>query len=232
MKRCSKCGEMKPLDEFHNDKWSKDGKQARCKACRKVHDATRTTHDKKPTQPIPVTKMCAGCGEEKPLDAFAHRHKRGNVVPRSRCRACEKAERLARYAANPEPNLTATKARRVRNPEYFREYMRRWRANNRNRINELVARRSERIRNAPVVEQIDRDAIVARDNSTCYLCGRQLATGDIHIDHVVPLSRGGTHTADNLRVACQHCNNRKYNKLLEELDWYIPGGLRAGVDHS
>lgn len=33
MKKCQSCGETKPLDEFHNQTKSKDGKQSRCKAC-------------------------------------------------------------------------------------------------------------------------------------------------------------------------------------------------------
>lgn len=33
MKLCKKCGELNPLDQFHNDKAKKDGKRANCKAC-------------------------------------------------------------------------------------------------------------------------------------------------------------------------------------------------------
>ena len=35
-KRCTKCGETKPLDEYHRDKRSKDGRVPRCKACVKA----------------------------------------------------------------------------------------------------------------------------------------------------------------------------------------------------
>lgn len=38
MKRCSKCGETKPLSEFHQRKKSKDGRQAVCKVCTRVYD--------------------------------------------------------------------------------------------------------------------------------------------------------------------------------------------------
>lgn len=35
MKVCSKCGEMKPLEEFGNEKRTKDGKRAECRDCHK-----------------------------------------------------------------------------------------------------------------------------------------------------------------------------------------------------
>jgi 5-methylcytosine-specific restriction endonuclease McrA len=62
---------------------------------------------------------------------------------------------------------------------------------------------------------IDRDAIIARDNSTCYICGKKLITGAdvITLDHVIPLARGGAHDATNLRVACVSCNARKGKRL-------------------
>lgn len=50
-------------------------------------------------------------------------------------------------------------------------------------------------------------------NRRCAYCG---ATGDLHMDHVVPLSRGGTHTIGNVVPACPSCNLSKHNKFLTE----------------
>jgi len=36
-KRCNKCGDLKPLDEFHNNASRKDGKQAWCKPCNRAY---------------------------------------------------------------------------------------------------------------------------------------------------------------------------------------------------
>ncbi len=38
----------------------------------------------------------------------------------------------------------------------------------------------------------------------------------LEMDHVIPLSRGGNHTADNIVPACRSCNSSKGNKLLSE----------------
>jgi hypothetical protein len=39
-----------------------------------------------------------------------------------------------------------------------------------------------------------------------------VATLPFPIDHIIPLSQNGTDNLDNLALACQHCNNCKYNK--------------------
>lgn len=58
-------------------------------------------------------------------------------------------------------------------------------------------------------ERVSRAYIVARDQGTCHLCGKRCRTEEIHLDHLVPLSRGGDHSAANLRVACAACNLSK-----------------------
>jgi len=50
----------------------------------------------------------------------------------------------------------------------------------------------------------------------CYLCGVPVQRGvNLHMDHVVPLARGGAHCAENLRPACAHCNQSKGSRVFE-----------------
>lgn len=58
-------------------------------------------------------------------------------------------------------------------------------------------------------ERVSRAYIVARDKSRCHLCGKACRDEEIHLDHLIPLSRGGTHAPENLRVACAKCNLEK-----------------------
>lgn len=51
----------------------------------------------------------------------------------------------------------------------------------------------------------------------CYLCGRLIPKGERHVDHVDPLSKGGSHRPSNLAVACATCNLKKHDKLPEEI---------------
>jgi 5-methylcytosine-specific restriction endonuclease McrA len=62
--------------------------------------------------------------------------------------------------------------------------------------------------------KLTRREVFIRDNYTCQYCGRQ--AGDLTIDHVIPRSRGGPHTWDNLVSACKTCNHRKGGKSLKE----------------
>ncbi len=67
---------------------------------------------------------------------------------------------------------------------------------------------------ATIGAPINREDIIRRDKSTCYLCGKTCEPHEIHLDHVMPLSKGGHHTAENLRVACSTCNLAKGDSVL------------------
>lgn len=48
----------------------------------------------------------------------------------------------------------------------------------------------------------------------CHICTCDIESlADLHFDHVVPLAKGGTHTADNIRPAHALCNLRKSDKV-------------------
>lgn len=51
----------------------------------------------------------------------------------------------------------------------------------------------------------------------CYLCGDLIPLGHRHIDHIMPLSKGGSHRPSNLVAACDTCNLRKNDKSPEEM---------------
>lgn len=47
----------------------------------------------------------------------------------------------------------------------------------------------------------------------CYLCGTTVVRGaNLHMDHVVPISKGGLHCGENIRPACAPCNMHKHDK--------------------
>ncbi len=60
---------------------------------------------------------------------------------------------------------------------------------------------------------LNRRAVFLRDGHRCQYCGSPAE----NIDHVVPRSRGGTHTWDNVVAACRPCNARKEDRLLSEI---------------
>lgn len=59
---------------------------------------------------------------------------------------------------------------------------------------------------------LSRKNILLRDRCTCQYCGTLLASSELTLDHVVPRSRGGTSTWQNLVACCHECNHKKGNQ--------------------
>ena len=58
-----------------------------------------------------------------------------------------------------------------------------------------------------------RNYIMVRDNYTCQICGKYMPDEvGLHIDHIIPISKGGKSVPDNLQVLCSKCNGNKSNK--------------------
>ena len=64
--------------------------------------------------------------------------------------------------------------------------------------------------------KFSRHNIYVRDGNRCQDCGKRFSTSELSLDHVIPLSRGGPSTWENVVCACLPCNVRKGNQLLEE----------------
>ena len=64
---------------------------------------------------------------------------------------------------------------------------------------------------------LSRKNILLRDRNTCQYCAEVLPSSELTLDHVIPRSRGGASTWENLVACCHECNRRKGNQLLHEL---------------
>jgi 5-methylcytosine-specific restriction endonuclease McrA len=187
-------------------------------------------------------KKCGGgkgCGETKPVSEF-YRQSSSRDGFGHYCKVCAQAAKRARYAANPERDKAAKKRYADANRDKTRAAVSRWRDANRDRKREtdqqwrdanpdkvrawVHRRRAAKL--SATVGSVDY-AVVCGQPGSCYLCGDPLDQ-DTHMDHVVPLSRGGAHSYANVLPAHEACNLRKSDRLLTELDWYRgPTGLGA-----
>lgn len=116
-------------------------------------------------------------------------------------KALSVAERMARWRkANPdqyrERNRIEADRERKRNPERQRV------ANARHRARKLEA----------FVEDVDRNVVFETYEGTCGICGGFIE-GDFHVDHIIPLSKGGEHSYRNAQPAHPSCNLSKSDKL-------------------
>lgn len=75
-----------------------------------------------------------------------------------------------------------------------------------------------------------RDRVLAKTGGVCYYCGRKLENENVldwggkvvavqhywNVDHMLPVSKGGTNDIENLAPACKGCNSFKGNMTVEE----------------
>lgn len=65
------------------------------------------------------------------------------------------------------------------------------------------------------IEAVSSEVVYERDMGLCGICGLSVEIGEFHLDHRIPLSRGGQHSYENCQTAHSHCNVRKSSKLPE-----------------
>lgn len=113
-------------------------------------------------------KKCCRCGERNPLDQFG-KITRSKDGYRPYCKTCKYVEKVREKAihkgAMVEPGIDGYIRMLIKNEQY------------------------------------------------CWYCGKPL-NGNRHIDHIMPLYLGGTHSKDNLAVSCQNCNDSKGTESL------------------
>lgn len=111
-------------------------------------------------------------------------------------------------ATNRERARAAVRSYAHRNRDRLKERRRDYRDRNRDVIRASNQRHRARRKNAPINDFTAREwrEIKAAYRQRCAYCGRRR---DLTVDHVIPLSRGGDHTARNVAPACGSCNSRK-----------------------
>lgn len=111
---------------------------------------------------------------------------------------------------------------KCRTEEYQKERNRAWSKNNPDkcRAKAQVATELRRFRKKNNKMSLDFKPLTTKEwnhildifGKRCLKCGSQ---SRIQIDHVIPLSLGGEHSADNVQPLCGNCNNRKQNKVAD-----------------
>lgn len=162
-------------------------------------------------------RQCSTCKQWFPLDNF---YVCGGHIQNT-CKPDARISARARARYDKVKHVAAAKRWQLANPEKAKanhlKANRKYSKANPDKMADKQHRRRATLAAAPQVERVDRKAIIKRDRQACYMCHRQLTLREVTLDHVIPLSRGGSHIASNLRVACDHCNFAKHNRLLAEL---------------
>ncbi|SRR5258708_7584379 len=220
--QCPKCGNEHPAttDFFYPKRKGSLELRATCKECISKQGKEYVASHKEQHQASMQANYLAHKDEYQERDKKQKIHNPGGQSKRSRTYRKRHHVRLltqqrAERYAHPERNRQWSRDYRKRHPGRAAIITRRWRVNHRDRANVCKRNYYARKRQAQgshTAQDVQKQ--YERQKGKCYYCKRKLAT--YHVDHVIPLSRGGSNGPENLVIACPSCNSSKHNKLLHE----------------
>ena len=183
------------------------------------------------------TQVCNKCGKEKPLTDYYFRS--DNKAYRKDCKDCFKQAKAERES---KPGVKALRAlkererrakddgtinakiREYRRTEHYKNVTKKWAKNNPDKIRNYNrtqrARRKFALQASESATTQEVKAWIDAQSPVCSYCAIELSSDQIQLDHVIPLSRGGSHTIDNFAISCKSCNCSKGNKTLDEFIAY------------
>lgn len=182
-----------------------------------------------------MNKTCKKCNAEKNVEADFHADKRNRDGRDGVCKECKRAVTRAWNANNKERHCLSSRrdydknrAKRIAaavewnraNPERRKELVADWSRRHPERVRQGVQRRRARKLGCASHFTVEDVATLAiRQAGLCAYCDVGLV--QYHVDHIVPLSRGGGDGADNICLACPPCNMSKGSRLLIA-EWWPP----------
>jgi hypothetical protein len=204
-KKCNKCLEWKPLDRFFKKKSGTAGTRSVCKCCEGVTNVPKRIENKNGID----GKVCGKCEKWKPLTGYSKsKNNLGGYY--SLCKDCRRDYRLDRKGA-------------------IVEYQRKYKAENREKLNIHTIKRRTLKRSLPFdFTNEEKDVIFNEFNRKCALTDQM---GDIQWDHVIPLATGhGGTTFGNMIPLHKDLNESKKDKNVFE--WFEANRQRFNLSQE
>lgn len=203
VKQCTKCGKAKPVEEFDKAPRYCTGYVSQCKECRRAGSRDWKRRHKKQVREY-HKQWCA----EHP-DYYPEYERQYRTTHRKQKRAQDR-----QWYADHRTHILA--------------YQKRYYAEHTQQIKEQVKRYQHTPKGKAVVVNVRHKRRIAKQDSditaewlaqlygtqtVCAYCGAAFSDElPATLDHIMPLSKGGTHTKNNVVLCCRPCNNAKGNK--------------------
>lgn len=189
-------------------------------------------------------KICTLCKIEKPFSDFgkASNLKDGH---KGQCKLCRKIEKRIYKAKNKERELIQQREWRKNNPHKIKEYNLKYKvridtyyADNSDKVKSRVnaygkTEQGKKVQHLSNIKRRAKKKSTSDDTIThtslerlkqlqqnkCYYCGDELLYDvpfEVHLDHYIPLSKGGVHSIKNVVWSCKTCNLKKHTTLPTE----------------
>ena len=234
MKHCSKCFEVLPMNSnyFGIGKKNKDGFQYSCKRCSRDENKK---HYKENTEKYKTRIKKYQTNNQKSIADSKRKYYKKNKKRHSNLMA-------EWHSKNKDKQRTYSKNYRLRNKEKIKQINREWYRNNKHKRAQyykknkdyILKRTAKRRKDNPLISRVythkyrQRKKLLKSNftidqwqqclthfNHQCAYCG---STESLEQEHVIPVSRGGHYTPDNIIPACRSCNASKNNKIMQ--DWF------------
>lgn len=241
-KTCSRCGETFPAtsDYYWIDRSTKDGLYSRCKNCGKgkairevLPEGTKRCTGCKQVFPHTIEHFVVRSRKDSSLrnECISCYHKRQikwrednqqKYLDYHRQYRTENAEQVSDakkswYWSNHNYARSMQRTYRLENVEKCREKASNWRRKNPDSVrrSSKVAKQKRRAWARKAGGTFDANDLKIQydmQRGLCWWCGKPVGN-NYHADHRIPLSRGGTNSANNICIACPDCNIRRNDKM-------------------
>lgn len=230
MKTCSRCKADKDFYMFSKLKSSKDGFSYQCKECDrkcykdnkdriakyrldnkdKIADVRKKYYEKNKDKIAKYKKEYANINKEKlKQKRIDNKERIKEKMNEWRLKNKDKIKESRKQYR--KDNKDKIKKYQEENKEKFDKYQKEWHKSEKGKAssaNAIHKRRTITKQGDVTTQQI----LELKKAKHCYWCNISLKNKTIHIDHYVPLAKGGKHTLSNLVIACSKCNLNKNAK--------------------
>lgn len=187
-----------------------------------------------------VTKCCSVCRNTFPANStYFHRDRTKRDGLKPACKYCIGVKSAAYYATHYQEIYKRVDTWKKQNPKRVRASQRKYRSTHADQISQRSKvyresrpdlRRATKHRRRALMANAegshtpkDIRRLYIEQKGLCAYCSKRLR-GQYDVEHVLPLSRGGSNYPSNLALVCDPCNTSKGNKTLRE--WIPPNPIR------
>ncbi|HQU83931.1 MAG TPA: HNH endonuclease signature motif containing protein [Pyrinomonadaceae bacterium] len=213
-KKCWNCGELKTLSEFGIDNSRFDKLNPRCKVC--IRTANKISAKAHPETAQRKHQKRYKRDKVRIIDRInaqvIKRVKEQNYIVRTE-KKCSKCQTVKPISCFTKHARTADGFRYQCN-ECLSEFRKTLEYQNQNRKHKHTRRARENNAEGSFTAD-DVSKIYHSQKGCCKYCLVEVGN-DYHLDHIIPISRGGTNYPENLQILCETCNLRKAKKTPEE----------------
>ena len=215
-KTCIHCGQTKSLTEFSKDRSRKDGYRETCRVCRSTHrNASRNDHDRAHRRHYDRNRYISDeVYRLKEQERCREKQKRFyREKPAFRQRQLEHSKKNVRrlmqdpvrYRRHLDHNQARVRIWLETKPEWAETYRLKGRLNRQRYRARLSAAHGS-------FSQDEWQQLCEQYEYRCACCGEKKP---LTVDHVIPLSRGGSNAIENIQPLCRTCNSSKKDKHID-----------------